>query len=75
MHKFATCFSVIFLLLSITMLFSVLYFNMPQLLNGNRITLFVFLNSIMLVGVAVFFMAFKNRILLYLENYRREKQI
>lgn len=57
------------------MLFSVLYFNMPQLLSGNRITLFVFLNSIMLVGVAVFFMTFKNRILLYLENYRREKQI
>ena len=75
MHKFATCFSVIFLLLSITMLFSVLYFNMPQLLSGNRITLFVFLNSIMLVGVAVFFMTFKNRILLYLENYRIEKQI
>ena len=75
MHKFATCFSVIFLLLSITMLFSVLYFNMPQLLSGNRITLFVFLNSIMLVGVAVFFMVFKSRILLYLENYRREKQI
>ena len=75
MHKFATCFSVIFLLLSITMLFSVLYFNMPQLLSGNRITLFVFLNSIMLVGVAVFFTVFKNRILLYLENYRREKQI
>ena len=75
MHKFATCFSVIFLLLSITMLFSVLYFNMPQLLSGNRITLFVFLNSIMLVGVAVFFMMFKSRILLYLENYRREKRI
>jgi hypothetical protein len=75
MHRFATCFSVIFLLLSVTMLFSVLYFNMPQLLSGNRITLFVFLNSIMLVGVAVFFMAFKSRILLYLENYRREKQI
>ena len=75
MHKFATCFSVIFLLLSVFMLFSVLYFNMPQLLSGNRITLFVFLNSIMLVGVAVFFMTFKNRILLYLENYRREKQI
>ncbi len=75
MHKFATCFSVIFLLLSITMLSSVLYFNMPQLLSGNRITLFVFLNSIMLVGVAVFFTVFKSRILLYLENYRREKQI
>lgn len=75
MHKFATCFSVIFLLLSIAMLFGVLYFNMPQLLSGNRITLFVFLNSIMLVGVAVFFMMFKSRILLYLENYRREKRI
>ena len=75
MHKFATCFSVIFLLLSIAMLFGVLYFNMPQLLSGNRITLFVFLNSIMLVGVAIFFMMFKSRILLYLENYRREKRI
>ena len=75
MHKFATCFSVIFLLLSIMMLFGVLYFNMPQLLSGNRITLFVFLNSVMLVGVAIFFMMFKSRILLYLENYRREKRI
>ncbi len=75
MHKFATCFSVIFLLLSIMMLFSVLYFNMPQLLSGNRITLFVFLNSVMLVGVGLFFIVFKERILLYLENYRREKQI
>ena len=75
MHKFATCFSVIFLLLSITMLFSVLYFNMPQLLSGNRITLFVFLNSVMLVGVAVFFTVFKNRILLYLENYRRKTNL
>ena len=75
MHKFATCFSVIFLLLSIVMLFGVLYFNMPHLLSGNRITLFVFLNSVMLVGVAVFFMMFKSRILLYLENYRREKRI
>ena len=75
MQKFATCFSVIFLLLSIMMLFGVLYFNMPQLLSGNRITLFVFLNSVMLVGVAIFFMMFKSRILLYLENYRREKRI
>ncbi|MBE7704968.1 MAG: hypothetical protein E7Z90_04030 [Cyanobacteria bacterium SIG29] len=75
MHKFATCFSVIFLLLSIAMLFSVLYFNMPQLLSGNKIVLFVFLNSIMLVGVGLFFIGFKERILLYLDNYRREKQI
>ena len=42
MQKFATCFSVIFLLLSVMMLSSVLYFNMPQLLSGNRIALFVF---------------------------------
>ena len=75
MQKFATCFSVIFLLLSVTMLSSVLYFNLPQLLNGNRIVLFVFLNSIMLVGVGVFFMVFKERIIQYIQNYRREKQI
>jgi hypothetical protein len=75
MHKFATYLSVIFLLLSLTMLFSVVYFNMPLLLSGNRIMLFVFLNSIMLVCVGIFFAIFKDRIVLYLENYRREKQI
>lgn len=75
MQKFATCFSVIFLLLSVSMLFSVLYFNLPQLLSGNRIILFVFLNSIMLVGVGVFFIMFKERIIQYIQNYRREKQI
>ncbi len=75
MHRFATYFSVIFLLLSLAMLFSVLYFNMPLLLSGNRIGLFVFFNSIMLIGVAVFFIMFKERIILYLENYRREKQL
>ena len=75
MQKFATCFSVIFLLLSVSMLFSVLYFNMPLLLAGNRIVLFVFLNSIMLCGVAVFFLMFKERIIQYIQNYRREKTI
>ena len=75
MQKFATCFSVIFLLLSVFMLFSVLYFNMPQLLSGNRIVLFVFLNSIMLVGVGIFFLVFKERIIQYIQNYRREKAI
>ena len=75
MHKFATYFSVIFLLLSIIMLFSVLYFNMPQLVSGNRIVLFVFLNSVMLVGVGIFFLMFKERIIQYIQNYRREKQI
>ena len=75
MQKFATYFSVIFLLLSVFMLFSVLYFNMPQLLSGNRIVLFVFLNSIMLCGVAVIFLMFKERIIQYIQNYRREKTI
>ena len=75
MQKFATCFSVIFLLLSVSMLFSVLYFNLPLLLAGNRIVLFVFLNSIMLCGVAVFFLMFKERIIQYIQNYRREKAI
>lgn len=75
MHKFAAYFSVIFLFLSLLMLFGVLYFNMPLLLSGNRIVLFIFLNSMFLVGVGLFFILFKDRIILYLENYRREKQI
>ncbi len=75
MHKFATYFSVIFLLLSLAMLFSVVYFNLPLILNGNSIALFVFLNCIMLVGVGIFFNIFKERIILYWQNYRREKQI
>ncbi len=75
MHKFAACFSVIFLLLSLFMLFGVLYSNMPLLLSGNRIVLFIFINSLLLVGVGVFFFLFKERIILYFENYRREKKI
>ncbi len=75
MHKFATYFSVIFLLLALSLMFSALFFNMPLLLSGNKIVLFVLLNSIILVGVALFFIAFKDRVMLYLENYRREKQI
>lgn len=75
MHKFATCFSVIFLLLALAMLFSILYFNMPQLMSGNRIVWFASFNSILLVAVGVFFVMFKERIVLYLQNYRREKQI
>ncbi len=75
MHKFATYFSVIFLLLALSLMFSVLFFNMPLLLSGNKIVLFVLLNSVILVGVALFFIAFKDRVMLYLENYRREKQI
>ncbi len=75
MHKFATYFSVIFLLLALSLMFSALFFNMPLLLSGNKIVLFVLLNSAILVGVALFFIAFKDRVMLYLENYRREKQI
>ena len=75
MHKFATYFSVIFLLLALSLMFSALFFNMPLLLSGNKIVLFVLLNSVILVGVALFFIAFKDRVMLYLENYRREKQI
>ncbi len=75
MHRFAACFSVIFILLSLAMLFSVLYFNMPLLIAGDKVVLFAFVNSIMLVLVGVFFIAFRNKIILYIENYRREKQI
>lgn len=75
MHKFATCFSVIFLLLTLTMLSGIIYFNMPLLLSGNKMVWFACLNSILLVFVGVFFTMFKERIVLYLQNYRREKQI
>ncbi len=75
MQKFATYFSVMFLLLSLAMLFSVLGFNMPQLLKGDKMALFIFLNSVILVGLGVFFTMFKERIALYLQNYRREKEI
>ncbi len=75
MHKFATYFSVIFLLLSLAMLFSYLYFNMPLLLSGNKMALFVFLNTLILVGVGIFFTIFPDRIVMYLQNYRRKKEI
>ncbi|MGM9994407.1 MAG: hypothetical protein ACI37R_06730 [Candidatus Avigastranaerophilus sp.] len=75
MHRFSLHFSVMFLLLAVLMLFGVLYFNMPMLLNGNKLVWFVLLNSLMFVGVGIFFVVFKDRIFLYFENYRREKQI
>ena len=75
MHKFATYVSVVFLLLSTAMLCGGLHYNLPLVMSGNRIALFVVLNSVMLVGVAAFLLMFKDRIILYLENYRREKQI
>lgn len=75
MHKFTLHFSVMFLLLAVVLLFSVLYFNMPMLLSGNKIVLFALVNALMFVGVGIFFVVFKERIFLYFENYRREKQI
>ncbi len=75
MHRFSLHFSVMFLLLAVLMLFGVLYFNMPMLLSGNKLVWFVLLNSLMFVGVGIFFVVFKDRIFLYFENYRREKQI
>ncbi len=75
MHKFATYFSVIFLLLSVIMLLSILYFNFPQLISGNKIVLFAFINSIILIGVGIFLTILKDRIILYWQNYNRDKQI
>ena len=75
MNKFTMHFSVLFLLLAVGLLFSVLYFNMPMLLSGNKIVLFALVNALMFVGVGIFFVVFKERIFLYFENYRREKQI
>ena len=75
MHRFATYFSVIFLLLSLTMLFSIIYFDLPLILSGNKIVLFAFINSVILVCVSLFLISFKDRINLYWQNYNREKQI
>ena len=75
MHRFTLRISVMFLLLSVLMLLSVIFFNLPMLLSGNKISLFVLLNSLLFVGVGVFFVMFKDRIFLYFENYRREKQL
>ena len=75
MHKFASYFSVIFLLLALVMLFGILYFNMPLLLSGSKIVLFALINSLILVAVGIFFVVFKERIILYFENYTREKRI
>lgn len=75
MQKFATYFSVMFLLLSVVMLLSITYLDLPQLLSGNKIVLFAFINSVILVGVGIFLNLFKDRIILYWQNYSREKQI
>ena len=48
---------------------------MPMILSGNKIVLFALVNALIFVGVGIFFVVFKERIFLYFENYRREKQI
>ncbi len=75
MHRFALRFSVAFMLLALTMMFCLVFFNMQSILSGNKLVLFAFVNSVILVIVGIFFIIFKERIFLYLENYRREKQI
>ncbi len=75
MQKYAMVFSAMFLVVAFAMFFGILFFNLHQLISGNKVVWFALTNSIMLIGVGIFFIIFKKRIILYFENYRREKQI
>ena len=75
MKRYATVFSVIWLLLSFGFLVISSQFNFMACSTSPKLAQFVLLNSFFLMGVGVFFVIFHDRIKLYLENYRREKEI
>lgn len=75
MRKYATVFAVICLLLTFVVLFFTSQLNLINIIANDKIAQFVLLNSILLIGVGIFFAIFHDRLKLYLKNYRREKNI
>lgn len=75
MKRSATIFSVIWLLLSLVFLIITSQLNFISSTPNPKLAQFVLLNSFFLIGVGVFFFMFHDRLKLYLENYRREKEI
>lgn len=75
MRKYATIFAVICLLLTFVVLFFTSQLNLINIIANDKMAQFVLLNSILLIGVGIFFAIFHDRLKLYLTNYRREKEI
>ena len=69
----------LFAVISLLLVFVVLFFssqmNLLNIIANDKMVQFVILNSILLIGVGIFFAIFHDRLKLYLENYRREKEI
>lgn len=68
-------FAVICLLLTFVILFLASQLNLINIIANDKMAQFVLVNSILLIGVGVFFIIFHDRLKLYLKNYRREKKI
>lgn len=75
MRKCAVMFAVISLLLTFAIVFYNSEMKLLEIIANDKMIQFVILNSILLLGVGIFFGIFHSRLKLYLENYRREKEI
>lgn len=75
MRKYATVFAVILLLLTLTLTIFASQVSLIKIIATDKMAQFVLMNSILLIGVGIFFAIFHDKLKIYTENYRREKQI
>ena len=75
MRKYATICAVMLLLLSLTFVLFTSQVSLIKIIATDKMAQFVLFNSILLLGVGIFFAVFHDRLKIYLENYRREKNI
>ncbi len=75
MRKYATVFAVILLLLTLTLTIFTSQVSLIKIIANDKMAQFMLLNLILLTGVGIFFAIFHDKLKVYTENYRREKQI
>lgn len=72
MKRSAALFAAVWCLLSIVSAFVMLYLNIEE---NTKVTQFIFLNTLFMVGIGVFFAVYRDKITVLLSNYTSEKEI
>lgn len=72
MKRSAALFAAVWCLLSIVSAFVMLYFNIEE---NTKVTQFILLNTLFMVGIGIFFAIYRDKITVLLSNYTSEKEI
>ena len=72
MKRRATAFVAVWCVLSVTCALVMIHFTMA---DNTKLTQLIMANSILLVGLGVFFAVYRDKIAVLLGNYKREKEI